>query len=179
MNSHRKSQDSVYNNVGNILLEICKSNNLFILNGRCGKDKEAFVDYSITTAETLKFIDDFEITELDSLFSDGHSLLQSMLKFKKLERTTQTQPHRIVNHQPKWQENKKAEFILNLDDDKINQMQTQLQQAQNNLAYINKDIMNEFCTNISDIFTQLRAKTFQITSYHSENINDKRWFGPR
>ena len=58
-------------------------------------------------------------------------------------------------------------------------MQTQLQQAQNNLAYINKDTMNEFCTNISDIFTQSRAKTFQSTSYHSENINDKRWFGPR
>ena len=41
MNSHRKSQDPVCNNEGNILLKICKSNNLFILNGRCGKDKEA------------------------------------------------------------------------------------------------------------------------------------------
>ena len=159
-----------------------------VLNGRCGKDNEAasftfknvsVIDYSITTAETLKFIDDFEITELDSLFTDGHSLLQSMLKFKKLERATQSQPHRIINHQPRWHENKKAEFILNLDDDKINQMQTHLQQAQNNLAYINKDTMNEFCINISDIFRQSKAKAFQSTSYHSENTNDKRWFGPR
>ena len=37
---HRTTRDSVCNNEGKILLEICKSNNLFILNSGCGKDKE-------------------------------------------------------------------------------------------------------------------------------------------
>ena len=39
MNLRRISHDTVCNNEGNALLEICKSNNLCILNGRCGKDK--------------------------------------------------------------------------------------------------------------------------------------------
>ena len=32
------SQDTVINNSGYLLLDMCKSNNLFILNGRCGAD---------------------------------------------------------------------------------------------------------------------------------------------
>ena len=77
MNLRRISHDTVCNNEGNALLEICKSNNLCILNGRCGKDKNlgsftfkhtSVIDYSITTVDTFKFIDDFEVTELDSLF---------------------------------------------------------------------------------------------------------------
>ena len=39
--------------------------------------------------------------------------------------------------------------------------------------------MNEFCTNISEIFTESRLKTFQSTSNQDENPNDKRWFGPK
>ena len=35
----RISQDQMVNNEGNLLLDICKSNNLLILNGRCGSDK--------------------------------------------------------------------------------------------------------------------------------------------
>ena len=34
----RVSQDAVINNAGNLLLDMCKTYNLFILNGRCGAD---------------------------------------------------------------------------------------------------------------------------------------------
>ena len=63
MKLHRNSQDGVFNNEGNSLLETYKSNNLFILNGRCGKDKKdaytfkntSIIDYAILSAETLIF----------------------------------------------------------------------------------------------------------------------------
>ena len=93
MSLHRTTRDSIFNNEGKILLEICKSNNLFILNGRCGKDKEmgAFtfkntstIDYSIFSTESLKFVADFDIKELVALYSDGHSLLNTTLKFRNL-----------------------------------------------------------------------------------------------
>ena len=35
----RTSQDVTVNNEGNVLLDMCKANNLFMLNGRCGDDK--------------------------------------------------------------------------------------------------------------------------------------------
>ena len=62
MNLRRLSHDTVCNYEGNALLEICKSNNLCILNGRCGKDKNigsftfkhtSVIDYSITTVDTF------------------------------------------------------------------------------------------------------------------------------
>ena len=61
MKLHRNSQDGVCNNEDNSLLETCKSNNLFILNGRYGKDKKgaytfkntSIIDYAILSAETL------------------------------------------------------------------------------------------------------------------------------
>ena len=36
---NRTAQDKITNNEGNMLIDLCKSNNLFILNGRCGSDK--------------------------------------------------------------------------------------------------------------------------------------------
>ena len=31
------SQDNIINNVGNVLLNMCKSNSMLLLNGRCGE----------------------------------------------------------------------------------------------------------------------------------------------
>ena len=75
-------------NEENILIDICKNNNLFILNGRCGKDKGVgaftFKQCSvIDSCQALKFINSLEIQELDSLYTDGHALLQTVLKFKQ------------------------------------------------------------------------------------------------
>ena len=102
---------------------------------RCLRQKTSVIDYSISTVDTFKFIDDFEVTKLDS-----HSLLRSTLKFQNIKRTPQTPSQNTTNkNQPKWKETKKTEFISNLDDDKISLMQTQLQQqAQINIAEMNK-----------------------------------------
>ena len=61
----RASKDKSSNKEGNLLLEICKSSDLFILNGRCGKDKgtgnftfrnSSIIDYSIASAYALKYV---------------------------------------------------------------------------------------------------------------------------
>ena len=33
------------------------------------------IDYAISSSKSLKLLSDFKITEVDSLFSDGHALL--------------------------------------------------------------------------------------------------------
>ena len=72
------------------LLDICKSNNLVILNGRCGDDKYvgattfrncSVIDYSIASYQSLSHVNNFRIDEVDNLFSDGHSLLTTELNF--------------------------------------------------------------------------------------------------
>ena len=76
--------DKKKNNNGFKLIDICKNNNLTILNGRFGKDKNignatfrgiSVIDYVISSGGGLKLLDDFDITEHDKLYSDGHALL--------------------------------------------------------------------------------------------------------
>lgn len=84
MSQKRANQDTAFNKQGESLLNICKSNNLLILNGRCHKDKGigkytfrdiSVIDYAISSTEGHKRVQDFEIMELDSLYSDGHAML--------------------------------------------------------------------------------------------------------
>ena len=84
INKERISQDSKTNTNGYKLIDICRNNNLFILNGRFGKDKrlgkftfreQSLIDYTLCSFESLKLLIDFEVTETDPIFSDGHSLL--------------------------------------------------------------------------------------------------------
>ena len=85
MSLNRTSCDQSSNNIGFKLLDICKNNNLFILNGRMGSDKDkgnftfrhtSVIDYILASVESLKLLNDFDIIETDPIFSDGHSLLQ-------------------------------------------------------------------------------------------------------
>ena len=85
INKYRVSQDSIVNSNGNKLLDICINNNLFILNGRFGKDKvlgkctfrdQSLIDYTICSINAIKLLTDFEVFDTDSLLSDGHSLLK-------------------------------------------------------------------------------------------------------
>ena len=170
MSLHRTTRDSICNNEGKILLEICKSNDLFILNGRCGKDKEmgAFIfknsstiDYSIFSTESLKFVADFDIKELDALYSDGHSLLNTTLKFRNLVIEKPLQTKETPNQQRKWQPNKKYEFAFNLDDVKIDEIWLNLQQAHDDTPNVNKEVMNDFCSKIGNIFLESKEKSFE------------------
>ena len=86
----RVSKDNLINNDGNFLLDLCKSCNLFILNGRCGRGKSigsltfkeiSTIDYSLSSFDGLKYVANFCVYPLDTLFSDGHALLETQFKF--------------------------------------------------------------------------------------------------
>lgn len=189
MDKNRSSKDKTANNEGRILLETCKSNNLFILNGRCGKDKGvgtftfkniSVIDYSIVTVQSLKFISDFEIAELDSIYTDNHSLLTTTLKFDRIKPKAKLTKNNTLQKRPKWQENKKTEFICNLNSKKIDEVHLYLQHARENIANINKENINNICLKISEIFTESAENSFTKSdtySYSDTNYHQKRWFG--
>ena len=127
MDKIRNSKDKQINNEGRILLEICRSNNLFILNGRCGEDKGkgeftfkqcSVIDYSMVSAQALKFVSNFEICELDPLFTDCHSLFKTTLKFINVPPKINQQTYKKVKNLPKWQDGKRGDFILNINESK-------------------------------------------------------------
>ncbi|MEW8546031.1 MAG: endonuclease/exonuclease/phosphatase family protein [Candidatus Thiodiazotropha sp.] len=93
---NRTSNDTKTNNAGYWLMNVCKNNNLFIVNGRVGKDKnignktfrdQSVIDYTLCTADCFYLLQQFEIIELDEFFSDGHSLLSWSLNMNSKHTT--------------------------------------------------------------------------------------------
>lgn len=135
---HRVSKDTLINNDGNFLLDLCKSCNLFILNGRCGRDKGigsltfkdlSTIDYSLSSFDGLKYIANFSVYPVDTLFSDGHALLETQFKFNtkcisEKPRQQQKPTNEFCNY--KWQESKKADFKVNIDHVKVEEIHKQL-----------------------------------------------------
>ena len=88
----RASADLITNTYGNQMLEFCKSNDLFILNGRLGTDAirpkltctdRSTVDYFISSPASFEHITDFKIDDFSSLFSDAHCALKLTIKMTK------------------------------------------------------------------------------------------------
>ncbi|MCG7878877.1 MAG: hypothetical protein N0C90_21475, partial [Candidatus Thiodiazotropha endolucinida] len=130
----RRSKDTKINNTGYKLLEICKNNNLFIVNGRLGRDRQignfsfrntSVIDYCIISSDMFELYQDFEIIEMDPLFSDGHCLLRSVLKFSS--NLSQEEPLQQMPSKRKWQPDKLEDFTHNIDCTKIRSLQHILQ----------------------------------------------------
>lgn len=84
----RNSQDRKKNNIGLKLIDMLKNLNLIIVNGRFPCDKNgkmtfrniSVIDYLICTLQSYDFFINFEVIQVDNLFSDGHCLLDYILK---------------------------------------------------------------------------------------------------
>ncbi len=85
----RNSQDKKKNNHGYKLIEICKNNNLLIVNGRFGPSFStgqmtfrniSVIDYLIVSIPTYTLINNFQILKTDQLLSDGHAVVDFSIK---------------------------------------------------------------------------------------------------
>ena len=79
----RVSTDIKKNNHGFKLIDLCNTQYLSILNGRYGEDKNvgamtfrgiSVIDYVISSSKAIQFLNNFKVSDLDSLYSDGHAL---------------------------------------------------------------------------------------------------------
>ena len=105
----RKSADLTTNNYGHQLIDFCKNNDLFILNGRLENDTDvpkttckdrSLIDYFISSPECIGYICDFQVNEFSSLYSDVHcgvaiSLTTRDVSFTQ-SRDTASEPEQTV-----------------------------------------------------------------------------------
>ena len=87
---NRTSKDIKKNSIGYRITDVCKNNNMSILNGRYGQDEgvgsftfrdQTVIDYTITSRRGFTLLSDFEIQDIDRIYLDGHCLLQTTLHF--------------------------------------------------------------------------------------------------
>ena len=87
----RNIVDKVVNNYGNRLLTLCKTLEVFIVNGRLGEDANrgkltcnnvSLVDYFICSPLIFPTVSNFEVLDFDPLLSDIHCAVTLTLKYK-------------------------------------------------------------------------------------------------
>ena len=189
LNQSRVSKDKSSNNEGNLLVEICKCNNLLILNGRCGTDKgigeftfrnASVIDYSIASAHALKLVKDFNINDLDCIYSDGHSLLTTIINVTQVsDKLTKAQKPTKQRQNPRWQNNRKHDFLSNIDHDKLSEIKTTVQNMHSSVNYVDSDKINSLCNDIGQVFQNAAEQSFPPVKPASSGRkpNSKNWFG--
>lgn len=181
----RSSKCNKVNSHGRKLLDICKLNNLFIVNGRFGKDKcignftfrnISVIDYCLASLDCLRQIESFEVIELDPIFSDGHCLLSTSINFKS---SWTESPSTTPKHSPpKWKEDKSSEFVGNLDQDLINNLKTCLN---NPPLDANPHYVNDVISQIAQLYSSCAKTTFhpETNSIRNKFKSHSPWFGPQ
>lgn len=181
----RNSKDHRSNSHGMRLIEILRTNNLFILNGRLFDDKDigqftfrnkTVIDYVFATAECFQQINAFKIVESDSLFSDGHNALCWEISVPKKAYTSENS-YMHFRTKPFWKTELSASFNANLDADVINNINCQLDQfpqSHHTIEQVTYEIQKLFQNAAEKTFPQCIEAQFTTSS-----INNKPWFGPK
>ena len=192
MEKNRSSKDCIKNTYGNSLLEMCKNNNLFILNGRVNGDKEGMftcrqssvIDYFICNYDLLSFVFNLTVQDFSSLLSDVHSPVTLTLKVdnsveieNSFDNCTNIDSCKIK----KWETEKQAEFLAAIDKQLVTSLENELDlcNLDRNVEIIENDI-NMFVMKLNSIILE-SAKTVFGTYPQKRNNRfvdqkNKPWF---
>ncbi|MEW8546419.1 MAG: endonuclease/exonuclease/phosphatase family protein, partial [Candidatus Thiodiazotropha sp.] len=183
---HRKSADDSVNAYGYSLLEMCKNNDLFILNGRIGSDhvcpnltckNKSTVDYFISSAQMLPIIKDLQVQEFSCLLSDAHSPVSLTLNvdYKRIENNTEC--NTSFKKQKLWEPEKSETFVDNIDILKVSDIELRLDHLIENNR-VDKDDIDDIVRDIGLLFNNCAKDTFgqtNVFSKHKQSIS-KPWF---
>ena len=166
----RESQDKGrMNSFGHRLLDICKTNDLFIVNGRIGSDagigqctskETSVVDYVIASVLGIGNITGFSVADFNPLFSDVHCALNFKLSLKHEQNSEVRESFVETNNQnPKWKASKKDEFIGNINTHELHTIINDL--SEDNIPGTSCErFINDITDRISKLFDNSANITF-------------------
>ena len=132
---YRNVVDQTVNNYGNMLIEMCKSNNLFLLNGRIGSDFGdpkytcrgcSTVDYFVSSSNVLTNIIDFHVHKFCHLLSDVHCPLSLVIECKNVSKCEDDTTDNFAKIPKLWDKQKENNFVNNIDISLVEQIQDRL-----------------------------------------------------
>ena len=181
----RFCKDTRSNFRGLTFIDLCKEHDLFVLNGRCGSDKEvgnftfrdiSVTDYVIASINCLDSLHTFDIFETDPQYSDGHNALQWSMKLKRnITMYTEQNEQRITdNRRPPWNNSQIPSFVSNIDESIISSIELQL----NTYPHTGSTIDN-ITYSLQNFFQKAAQSAFSATSRQTTNYpksTNKPWF---
>lgn len=187
----RNNADSSTNAYGYQLVDFCKNNNIFVLNGRFDSSNprltcknSSVVDYVLSTAHNFELITFFKIHEFDSLYSDAHCPISFNLAFTN---RNDLRYKEIPNtNDPKvrlWNIDKKDDFCKNLNYGEVLKISTALDLMATSYD-VTLENVNTIVTQIESIFLSASEATFGtvtptkcgLRENNSQRSKMKPWF---
>ena len=199
----RSSCDNSCNNYGYKLIDVCKSFDIHIANGRCGNDQHigdfttvqnSLVDYVIMSSELLSQVTNFDICDFDPLLSDIHKAISFSVRnpdasdfshrihrsYKHLSDSDQIDLH----EKPLWNNDGKDMFLRSIDNSKLDSIVDQLNGLSSNSDVDMSDSINKITSTVSEVLVDAarRAdmiKTTKVSKINVTNIKRKQqkpWF---
>ncbi|VDI63485.1 Hypothetical predicted protein [Mytilus galloprovincialis] len=131
----------------------------------------AVVDYFIGSLDFINIISNSKVLDFSCLYSDIHSPIDIDVDINKCTCEYGSVPINSMSGEKikKWDINKKEDFILNLDREKISELENYLEETKSFPA--DSNIINKAVENITNIFVTSAKKTFGTLKNKSKNEN--------
>ena len=175
----RKSRDKMKNRFGNQLLDFCKGNNLFIMNGRSKSDKEgkltcrnaSVVDYCISNSTFLQYLSDFQVMDFSCLYSDVHSPLIVTIYGADAPVNYTSPSFRVIPRKKinKWNKDKAPEYNDNIETAEVNNLISKINDI--DPENLTQNILNSILEKIGNIYLNSAKKTFGTKPPRENNKN--------
>ena len=127
--SERSNEDTTVNGNGRRLLNLCRENNLVIVNGRVAGDikgahtcfnrngGKSAVDYALVAPDLLAQVEDFKVQEYDPMLSDTHCPISLSLKLRSMEVESDDEEEAPVTQSKfKWNEEIRCSYTNEFDN---------------------------------------------------------------
>ena len=150
---------SVPNAYGTQLIEFCKTNNMFICNGRLNSDINgkattsagSVIDYLIVNHTILSKVENFSVHDFDAVFSDQHCRVSWLVKCPNHNSNESVDQSKIItikkNHRNMWASDKAIVFANQLNKEEINNIRDKVGNYDVHIDCIINDIQKLFkCT---------------------------------
>ena len=195
--TQRFNMDRVSNNNGRRLVELCRSLDMHIVNGRCGSDQgvgnftfadKSTIDYVIVSPEIFPNIVSFDIDAFDNLMSDNHNPIQVEIRgYPKdpascttvavacgLEAASNTTLTKIL-----WDNGKRHDFENSFDMDNIHKFLYDIDLI--NVTNVSQEQIDCLSSNVKKLFldTAERAGLIRESSIKQRKVAKspiKKWF---
>ncbi|CAG2241201.1 unnamed protein product [Mytilus edulis] len=190
----RHSTDLNVNTYGRKLIQFCKNNNMYIMNGRIGNDEvgkptsknTSVVDYAISTADVLYLVENFDVLPFSSLYSDIHCPLELVLNCSNTKQSNvniNVESGENNTYIGKWNHDQVNEYKENLDKESISQLLSFIMTKTENVQNVDKNTIDEIVNEIRDVLLNSARNTFgefvQKTygfDYTGGKQNHRDWF---
>ena len=189
----RASCDKITNNHGNRLLEICKTQLIYIVNGRVDRDKDigrptckdvSVVDYIVAAPYIFPFISKFHIDDFNRVLSDAHCALFLDLEIDIPEHSSETQNSNLQSSisKPSWLNDKKDAFVDHILQSDLTLLHNELSNLANNPDIVHQNKIDSLTKDVTDVMLTAATNVGLIKTFTAKRLkkirktNKKPWF---